>query len=62
MVELAGRQAAAAVDYIMFNFDNFSTSNFVWTGFIKESSHVRSKKPTKEINILVTKNLYLFSW
>jgi hypothetical protein len=30
-------QAAAAVDYIMFNF---SFSNFVWTGFIKESSHV----------------------
>jgi hypothetical protein len=37
-------QAAAAVDYIMFNFDNFSMSNFVWTGFIKESSHVWSKK------------------
>jgi hypothetical protein len=33
-------QAAAAVDYIMLNFDNFSISNFVWTGFIKESSHV----------------------
>jgi hypothetical protein len=33
-------QAAAAVDYIMFNFDNFSISNLVWTGFIKESSHV----------------------
>jgi hypothetical protein len=31
--------AAAAVDYIMFNFDNFS-----WTSFIKESSHVWSKK------------------
>jgi hypothetical protein len=58
-------QAAAAVDYIMFNFDNFSISNFVWTGFIKESSQVWSKKnqvfvlePTKEINIFVTKNLY----
>jgi hypothetical protein len=37
-------QAAAAVDYIMFNFDNFAISNFVWTGFIKESSHVWSKK------------------
>jgi hypothetical protein len=37
-------QTAAAVDYIMFNFDNFSISNFVWTGFIKESSHVCSKK------------------
>jgi hypothetical protein len=37
-------QAAAAVDYIMFNFDNFSISNFLWTGFIKESSHVWSKK------------------
>jgi hypothetical protein len=36
-------QAAAAVDYIMFNFDNFSIGNFVWTGFIKESSHVWSK-------------------
>jgi hypothetical protein len=24
-------QAAAAVDYFMFNFDNFSISNFVWT-------------------------------
>jgi hypothetical protein len=23
-------QATAAVDYIMFNFDNFSISNFVW--------------------------------
>jgi hypothetical protein len=34
-------QAAAAVDYIMFKFDNFSISNFVWTGFIKESSHVK---------------------
>jgi hypothetical protein len=33
-------QAAAAVDYIMFNFDYFSISNFVWTGFIKENSHV----------------------
>jgi hypothetical protein len=37
-------QAAAAVDYIMFNFDNFSISNYVWTGFIKESSHLWSKK------------------
>jgi hypothetical protein len=37
-------QAAAAVDYIMFNFDHFSISNFVWTGFIKKSSHVLSKK------------------
>jgi hypothetical protein len=37
-------QAAAAVDYIMFNFDNFSISNFVWTGFIKENSQVWSKK------------------
>jgi hypothetical protein len=37
-------QAAAAVDYIMFNFDNFSISNFVWTGFIQESSHVWSNK------------------
>jgi hypothetical protein len=36
-------QAAAAVDFIMFNFDNFSISNFVWTGFIKENSHVWSK-------------------
>jgi hypothetical protein len=64
-----GNQAAAAVDYIMFNFDNFSISNFVLTGFIKESSHVWSKKsqafvlePTKEINIFVTNTLYLFSW
>jgi hypothetical protein len=53
-------QAAAAVDYIMFNFDNFSSSNFICTGFIKESSHVWSEKsqafvlePTKEINIFV---------
>jgi hypothetical protein len=30
-------QAAAVVDYIMFNFDNFSISNFLWTGFIKEN-------------------------
>jgi hypothetical protein len=37
-------QAAAAVDYIMFNFDNFSIRYFVWTGFIKENSHVWSKK------------------
>jgi hypothetical protein len=37
-------QATVAVDYIMFNFDNFSISHFVWTGFIKESSHVSSKK------------------
>jgi hypothetical protein len=37
-------QAAAAVDYIMLNFDNFSISNFVWTGFMKERSHVWSKK------------------
>jgi hypothetical protein len=37
-------KAAAAVDYIMFKFDNFSISDFVWTGFIKESSHVSSKK------------------
>jgi hypothetical protein len=37
-------RAAAAVDYIMFNFDNFSISNFVWTGFIKDSSHVWSQK------------------
>jgi hypothetical protein len=35
-------QAAAAVDYIMFNFDIFSISNFVWKGFIKEGSHVWS--------------------
>jgi hypothetical protein len=33
-------QVAAVVDHIMFNFDNFSIGNFVWTGFIKESSHV----------------------
>jgi hypothetical protein len=44
-------QAAAAVDYIMFNFDISSTSNFVWTGFIKESSHVWSKK----VKLLVRK-------
>jgi hypothetical protein len=37
-------QAAAAVDYIMFNFDNFSISNFLWAGFINENSHVWSKK------------------
>jgi hypothetical protein len=37
-------QAAAAVDCIMFNFDHFSISNFVWTGFIKESTHLSSKK------------------
>jgi hypothetical protein len=37
-------QAAAAVDYIIFNFDNFSISNFSCTGFNKESSHVWSKK------------------
>jgi hypothetical protein len=37
-------QAAAAVDYLMFNFDNFSISIFVWTSFIKENSHVWSKK------------------
>jgi hypothetical protein len=37
-------QAAAAVDYIIFNFDNFSISNFVWTGLIKENSHVWNKK------------------
>jgi hypothetical protein len=41
---LYNNQAAAAVDYIMFNLDNFSISNFVWTAFIKESSHVWSKK------------------
>jgi hypothetical protein len=28
----------------MVNFDNFSISKLVWTGFIKESSHVWSKK------------------
>jgi hypothetical protein len=38
------KQAAAAFDYIMFNFDNFSINNFVWTGFIKETSHVGCKK------------------
>jgi hypothetical protein len=50
-------QTAAAVDYIMFNFDYFSISNFVWT---EEISHVWSKKsqafvlePTKGINIFV---------
>jgi hypothetical protein len=37
-------QTAAAVDYNMFNFDNFSIIYFVWTGFIKENSHVWSKK------------------
>jgi hypothetical protein len=37
-------QAAAAVDYIMFNFDNFSISNFVWSDFIKEKSHYGVKK------------------
>jgi hypothetical protein len=47
-------QAAAAVDYNMFNFDNFSVSNFVLTGFFYRN--VWSKKvfvlePTKEINI-----------
>jgi hypothetical protein len=40
-------QTAAAVDYIMFNFDNFSISNFVWT----ESSHIWSKK----VKLLVRK-------
>jgi hypothetical protein len=35
----------AAVDYIMFNFCEFlSISNFVLRAFIKESSHVWSKK------------------
>jgi hypothetical protein len=38
------KQAAAAVDYTFFNLDNFSISYFVWTGFIKEISHVWSKK------------------
>jgi hypothetical protein len=33
-------QAAAAVDYIIFNFDNFSISYCVWAGLIKESSHL----------------------
>jgi hypothetical protein len=37
-------QGAAAVDYIMFNYDNFSIGNFVWTGFIKENSRIWSKK------------------
>jgi hypothetical protein len=57
-------QAAAAVDYIMFNFDNFSISNFVWTGFVKEKSHVWSEKvkllfwnrPKKEIFLFIIKN------
>jgi hypothetical protein len=33
-------QTAAAVDYILFNFDNFSISNFVWTAMygVKKSS------------------------
>jgi hypothetical protein len=44
-------QAAAAVDYIMFNFDNFSISNFIWIGFIKENSHVwRNKRNKYSIN------------
>jgi hypothetical protein len=36
-------QTAAPADYIKFNFDNFSISYFVRTGFIKENSHVWSK-------------------
>jgi hypothetical protein len=57
-------QAAAANDYIMFNFDNFSIGNFVWTGFNIESSHVWSKKvkllfwhqPKKLIYLFIIKN------
>jgi hypothetical protein len=41
-------EAAAPVDSIMFKFDNFSIINFVWTGFIKESSHVWSEKVPTE--------------
>jgi hypothetical protein len=52
-------QAAAAVDYIMFNFHNFSISNFVWTGFIKESSHVLSKK-TSFCSGTDQRNKYIF--
>jgi hypothetical protein len=37
-------QAAAAVDYVMFNFDNFSISNFVWTGFLKKAAMYGVKK------------------
>jgi hypothetical protein len=37
-------QAAAAVDYIMYNYDNFSISNFVWTGFIKKTAMYGVKK------------------
>jgi hypothetical protein len=54
-------KAAAAVDFIMFKFDNFSIINFVLTGFIKESSHVWSKKDKLSFwNIFVMKNLNLF--
>jgi hypothetical protein len=37
-------KAAAAVDNIMFNFDNFSISNFVWTGFIRKAAMYGVKK------------------
>jgi hypothetical protein len=37
-------QAAAAVDYIMFNFDNFSISNFVWTVLLKKAAMYGVKK------------------
>jgi hypothetical protein len=51
----------AAVDYIMFNFDEYlSISKFVWRAFIKESSHLCCTKRKafgmeshKEINISV---------
>jgi hypothetical protein len=37
-------QAASAVNYIMFTLNNFSISNFVCTGFIKENSRHGVKK------------------
>jgi hypothetical protein len=61
-------QAAAAVDYIMFNFDNYFISNFVWNGFkkaamygVKKSSFCSETDQRKKYYVCYEKFVFL-SW
>jgi hypothetical protein len=53
-------QAAAAVDYIMFNFDNFSINNVAWTGFIIKKAAMYGLKKSSFCSGTDQRNKYIF--
>jgi hypothetical protein len=52
-------QATAAVDYIMFNFDNFSISNFVWRQVLLKKAAMYGVKKSNFCSGMDHRNKYI---